>query len=67
MALFIKRTDIMKNFKAKIKQLNNPTLEQELLELYLIDQDKAYSQFRIEFARKFMAENKSLFEKLSKL
>lgn len=57
----------MKNFETTIKQLNNPTLEQELLELYLIDQDKAYIQFRIEFARKFVAENKSLFEKLSKL
>lgn len=63
----IERTDVMKDFETIIKQLNNESLEQELMELYLIDPDKAYTQFRIEFARKFMAENKSLFERLSKL
>ena len=57
----------MRDFKTRIKQLDNESLEQELMELYLIDPDKACTQFRLEFARKFMAENKSLFERLSKL
>lgn len=63
----IERTDIMRDFETRIKQLNNESLEQELMELYLIDPDKAYTQFRIAFAQKFMEENKSLFERLSKL
>lgn len=55
------------DFKIKLEKLNNKTLEKELQDLFLIDPEKAYSLYRIELANKIAKENKSLFERLSKL
>ncbi len=56
-----------KDFKIKLEKLNNELLAKELQELYLTDPDKAYSLYRIELANKIARDNKSLFERLSKL
>lgn len=57
----------MDEFKAKLDKLDNEELAQELLELFLINPEEAYTNYRIELARKIMKDNKSLFERLSKL
>ena len=56
-----------KDFKITIEQLDNELLEKELLKLYETNPEEASKQFRIEMARKIMKENKTLFERLSKL
>ena len=57
----------MDEFIAKLDKLDDEELYQELLELYLINPEQARMEYRIALARKIMAENKSLFERLSKL
>ena len=57
----------MDEFIAKIDKLDNEELARYLLELYLINPEEAATQFRIEIARKIMKDDKSLFERLSKL
>ena len=57
----------MDEFIAKLDKLDDKELAQELLELYLINPDEAYKQYRIALARKILDENKSLFRRLSKL
>lgn len=57
----------MDEFIAKLDKLDDKELYQELLELYLINPEQARMEYRIALARKIMAENKSLFERLSKL
>ena len=54
-------------FITRINELNNEELAQELYNLFLINPEQAQFEYRIALARKIMAENKSLFEKLSKL
>ena len=57
----------MDEFIAKLDKLDDKELAQEFLELFLINPEQAQFEYRIALARKIMAENKSLFEKLSKL
>lgn len=57
----------MDEFITKLDKLDNKELAQELLELFLINPDEAYKQYRIALARKILDENKSLFRRLSKL
>ena len=57
----------MDEFIAKLDKLDDKELVQELLELYLINPDEAYKQYRIALARKILDENQSLFRRLSKL
>ena len=57
----------MDEFIAKLDKLDDEELCQELLELFLINPDEAYKQYRIALARKILDENKSLFRRLSKL
>lgn len=54
-------------FEYKIEKLNNNDKKKELLELYKTNPDKAYTEYRIELALKIAKENKTLFERLSKL
>ena len=54
-------------FITRINELNNEELAQELYNLFLINPEQARFEYRIALARKIMAENKSLFERLSKL
>lgn len=57
----------MDEFIAKLDKLDNKELAQELLELFLINPDEAYKQYRIALARKILDESQSLFRRLSKL
>ena len=57
----------MNEFIAKLDKLDDKELAQELLELFLINPDEAYKQYRIALARKILDENQSLFRRLSKL
>lgn len=57
----------MDEFIAKLDKLDDEELCQELLELYLINPEEAYKQYRIALARKILDENQSLFRRLSKL
>ena len=57
----------MDEFIAKLDKLDDKELAQELLELFLINPDEAYKQYRVALARKILDENKSLFRRLSKL
>lgn len=57
----------MDEFIAKLDKLDDKELAQELLELFLINPDEAYKQYRIALARKILYENQSLFRRLSKL
>ena len=54
-------------FIVRVNKLDNEELAQELIDLFLINPEQAQFEYRIALARKIMAENKSLFEKLSKL
>ena len=57
----------MDEFIAKLDKLDDKELAQELIDLFLINPEQARFEYRIALARKIMAENKSLFERLSKL
>lgn len=57
----------MDEFIAKLDKLDDKELAQELLELFLINPDEAYKQYRVALARRILDENKSLFRRLSKL
>ena len=57
----------MDEFIKKLEKLNNPELSKKLQDLYLIDPDKAYSEYRMALAYKIFEENKNLFKRLSDL
>lgn len=54
-------------FEIKLEQLNDPELAKELKTLFIHNPEEANLKFRIAMAHKIMSENKSLFERLSKL
>lgn len=57
----------MDEFIAKLDKLDDKEPAQGVLELFLINPDEAYKQYRIALARKILDENQLLFRRLSKL
>lgn len=59
------KDDSMNNFIKKLEKLNNPELSKKLQELYLTNPEKAFKEYRTEFAKKIIKDKNSLFKRLS--
>ncbi len=57
----------MEKFIIKIEKLSNPELIQKLKDLYLIDSEEAWRQYRLAFAKQVVKDKNNLFKRLSDL
>lgn len=57
----------IQNFEFQLEKLNDNNKKEELLKLFKNDPNKAYTEYRKALALKIAKENKTLFERLSRL
>ena len=58
---------LLAEFKTKLQKINNIDTKQRLEELFKINEDKAFQQYRIELAKQIYEQDKNLFKRLSDL
>lgn len=59
--------DKMTEFIKKIEKLNNPELFKKLADLYLINPDEAWKEYRLALAKQIIKDKNALFKRLSDL
>ena len=58
---------LLSEFKIKLQKINNIDTKQRLEDLFKINEDKAFQQYRIELAKQIYEQDKNLFKRLSDL
>ena len=58
---------LLSEFRTKLQKINNIDTKQRLEELFKINEDKAFQQYRIELAKQIYEQDKNLFKRLSDL
>ena len=58
---------LLSEFKTKLQKINNTDTKHRLEELFKINEDEAFQQYRIELAKQIYEQDKNLFKRLSDL
>ena len=58
---------LLSEFKTKLQKINNLDAKHRLEELFKINEDEAFKQYRIELAKQIYEQDKNLFKRLSDL
>ena len=58
---------LLSEFKTKLQKINNTDTKNKLEELFKINENEAFQQYRIELAKQIYEQDKNLFKRLSDL